>query len=436
MNILEILELIGSDTKKSHKLAVVKQHQNNQQFQLVLKLALDPYINFYVKKIPDHKPTGTQTLDWALAELARLSSREFTGNAAIEHLRSILNGVSADDAVVVSRIIGKDLRCGMAEATVNAVFGDFIPTYPCLLASPYDDKNIKKIRFPAISQLKADGVRANAVIENGLVSLYGRSGRYFDLLSALNTDLHRLVDLLPEKNVVLDGELVVVDKNGQLLDRKTGNGIINKANKGTISMAEAKHVRFQLWDVIPLEDFRRRRGTQPYHQRFSTLKAAVEALGSNAGISLIPTRIVENIDEAIAHFDEMISSGCEGVILKNQDSIWEDTRSRDLVKMKAEKSADLEIIGYNPGTGQYLGQVGSLITASSDRRVVASISGFSQKLRREITENINNLIGTIAEVMYNERISSKGSDVDSLFLPRFSELRTDKTVADHSSVIK
>lgn len=436
MSILQILDLMASDTKRSHKIAVLEQQKTNALLYKVLFMALNPYVNFYIKKIPPYKPTGSQSLEWALSELYRLSIREFTGNAAIKHLSDILNSVSNDDAVVISRIIGKDLRCGVAEATVNTVVEGFIPTYPCLLASPYSQDTVKNIKFPAYSQLKADGVRANAVVENGLITIFGRSGRYFDVLGFLNQDLLELSKHVPYKNFVLDGELVVVDDSGKLLNRKTGNGIISKANKGTITAAEAKKIHFQIWDIIPREDFLNRTSSIPYSQRFTILESAITNLQASSKLSLIPSRIVNNIDEVNDHFNEMIASGLEGVIVKNLHSIWEDTRSRDLIKMKSEKTADLEIIGYNPGTGQYEGQVGSLITASSDRKVVVSISGFSQKLRREITENINNLIGTITEVMYNERITSKTSDVDSLFLPRFGELRTDKTVADHSSVIK
>ena len=135
----------------------------------------------------------------------------------------------------------------------------------------------------------------------------------------------------------------------------------------------------------------------------------------------------------------MLDSGEEGVIVKNYSGIWRDTRSEDLIKMKAELDADLEVVGFNGGTGQFEGMVGSLICRSSDGKVEVSISGFSIELRQWITDNIDSLIGTIVTVMYNERISSKGNNragVDSLFLPRFKEFRTDKKIANSSLEIK
>lgn len=448
MSILQILEEIGSDTKRGHKLALIEQHKDNAQFKRVLTLALDPYVNFFIRKIPDYEPTGTNSLDWAMAELEKLSSRKLTGHAGIEHLSAVLSGVSADDATVISRIIGKDLRCGMADGVVNAVLTDFIPTYPCLLARPYDQKNIKNIVWPAFSQLKADGLRVNLQINGTAIAICGRSGRDIDLLGTMDESLIILGKQF-DGPVVIDGELVVVDENGKILSRKIGNGIINKAIKGTISEAEAKMVRAQIWDVIPLAEFKARKSKQQYKARFDQLTEAVTKampVGADATVSklrgltakywMIPSRIVNSLAEAEAHFQEMLIDGEEGTIIKNFAGLWEDSRSKHLVKMKAERDADLEIIGWNPGEGKFVGQVGSLICASSDRKVIVSISGFSDALRLQITRDIDQLIGTIVTVIYNERITSQQNVADSLFLPRFAEFRTDKTVANSSAEIK
>lgn len=435
-SILQILESIGADTKRSHKTALIEQHKNNTTFMQVLLLALSPYTNFYVRKIPTYTSTGGQPIGWALSELTKLSDRQLTGHAGIEHLRNILSSVSADDATVISRIIGKDLRCGMADGTVNSVVENFIPTYPCILARPYDAKNIKNIIFPAYSQLKADGLRANAIIENGKVLLCGRSGRDIDLYGAMDGDLFALAAQFPT-DVVFDGEFVVVDYSGKIVDRKTGNGIINKAIKGTISSEEASLIRFQIWDVIPLHEFKARKSVDTYKARFESLIFAIDAVPGAKCYWAIPYKTVGSITEAEEHFQEMLTAGNEGTILKNFKALWEDTRSKHLVKMKAELDCDLTIVGFKPGTGKFLGMVGSIECESRDGLVAVSISGFSDELRQWITDNQASLLGTIVEVKYNERIKSKSrTGVDSLFLPRFQEFRSDKTVANASSEIK
>ncbi len=280
--------------------------------------------------------------------------------------------------------------------------------------------------------------------------LCGRSGREIDLLGELDEALLELAAQF-DGHVVFDGEFVVVDANNKIIDRKTGNGIINKAIKNTIGIEDASRIRFQIWDVIPMDEFKAGKSSEMYEQRFYKLVNAINTIKATpahtaqtlkaGGLKYwaIPTRRVNNLSEAEDHFQEMLAAGQEGTIIKNYHGLWEDTRSKHLVKMKAEKTADLEIIGWNPGEGKFVGMVGSLICASSDRKVEASISGFSDDLRKEITRTINERIGTIVEVMYNERISSKAtnrSGVDSLFLPRFNMFRPDKTTANSTNEIK
>lgn len=448
MSILQILEDIGSDTKRGHKLALVEKHQGDPLFMQVVKLALDPYVNFFIRKIPDYTHTGGKTLNWGLTELNKLSSRELTGHAGIEHLRNILSNLDHDDAIVIERIIGKDLRCGIADGTVNAVIRNYIPEYPCLLCRPYDEKNIKNITYPAYSQLKADGLRANVMVAGSEVSSCGRSGRVIDLLGTLDVDMRLLKEQFGV-DMFFDGEFVVVDANEKIIDRKTGNGIINKAIKGTIGFEEASRIRFQIWDAFPLVEFEARKSKETYDKRFQKLMDAIYAIRADINYTAhvlkygalrfrpILFKVVNSLPEAVAHFEELLASGEEGTILKNFCGIWEDTRSKHLVKFKAEKDCDLEVVGWNPGEGKFEGMVGSLIMGSSDRLVEVAISGFSDDLRAEITRDINSWIGSICTVLYNEKISSKARiNVYSLFLPRFVERRYDKSIANSLKEIK
>jgi DNA ligase-1 len=267
--------------------------------------------------------------------------------------------------------------------------------------------------------------------------LCGRSGREIDLLGFLDVPMIHLAAKFPCP-VVFDGEFVVVDANERVIDRKTGNGIINKAIKGTISPEEAKMIRFQIWDVIPLAEFKEGKSVDNYKQRFESLiKAIDEDSQTWKPYWVIPYKTVGSLEEGVEHFELLLSQGHEGTILKNFCALWEDNRSKHLVKMKAEKDCDLEIIGFNPGEGKFVGMVGSIQMASSDRLVECNISGFSDDLRKEITDTQNELLGTIATIIYNERIKSKSrTGVDSLFLCRFAEFRTDKTVANSSKEIK
>ena len=437
MSIFNIIQELKNEPSKNAKIEILKREKNNELLKQVIVATYDPYTQYYIKKIPDYEPesgnlVGKLTLDDAVASLHRLSDRILTGQAAIDYMRDmLLSNLSADDAQVLERVVKRSLDCGMTESTANKVWPKLVPTYPCLLAKSVDEKTIQRMTWPAYSQLKADGMRINAFVVNGVVSLRGRSGKPVDLLGELDADILAL----GSDNVVYDGELVVEADDGSIMDRKKGNGILNKAIKGTISQADAAKVRIRVWDVIPYADFRNELCEIPYSERFEAVEAAVEAADAPK-VELIETIEVANVAEAQKHFKKMLKRGEEGTLLKSKDHAWEDKRSYGLLKFKAIKDADLRVVGWQEGTGKYAGMLGALICQSSDGKVEVSIgSGFTDEQRKEFTEEAT--IDKIVEILYNERISDKSRPgVDSLFLPRFVELREDKTEANSSKEIK
>lgn len=439
-----IFEQLAATPKRTEKLEILEANRNNEVLKAVFLAALDPYVAYNIRKIPKYTPqAGMNLLDMStfINTLSEFSTRQVTGNAAIERLANLLEQLPPEEAVIAERIIKKDLRCGIQESTVNKVWKNLVPTYPCLLGKPYDEKSIQRIEYPAYSQTKADGMRANALIHKrgeDVVEFRGRSGKIIDILGTLDEDLLRFAEF--QSAIIMDGELIVVDENGKTLPRKIGNGILNKAIKGTISEEEVSRVRFRVWDIIPHEDFLKKQYAVPYMARFRRLEHNMWVNGTER-VSLIPYCVVNSFEEAWEHYQDMIMAGEEGTMIKNFNHIWEDKRSPDLVKLKAEEECDLEVISWNPGTpGTKLeNKMGSLVCASSDRKVEVSISGFTDELRDEITEDIQNWMGVILTVKYNERIASKDknrADVDSLFLPRYEERRYDKSVADASKDIK
>ena len=428
----DIFEKLASDSGRNFKIDVLKQHKDNELLKQVIFLALDPFTQFYIRKIPAYKsnPNGT-TLENALNRLYPIRARMVTGNAAIDTLAGILTDLSPEDAKVVERIIQKDLKCGASEGTVNAVWPNFIHEYPCMLASAYDQKLIDKVKFPALAQLKLDGMRFNAIVRDDAVEFRSRNGK--DIQIADPTFALPFIEMAAGQNVVFDGELLAKGQDGEILDRKTGNGIINKAVKGTQSKAEGEMVCAILWDMIPFSAFEAGVDKTKYEQRFRMLASAVHHCSSDR-VDLVQTKTVNNIDEAREIFEEYLASGQEGIILKTNDMIWENKRSKHQIKFKGELECDLKVVDWIEGTGKNVGRLGALVLESSDGLVKVGLgTGFSDDDRNRITRNS---IGRIVAVKYNARITDKKSNVDSLFLPVFIEFRDDKDVADASKDIK
>jgi hypothetical protein len=403
-----------------------------------VRLALDPFTQFYQRKIPEYEFVGIDsehqtTLEVAIENLYYLSSREVTGNAAIAHLRAILSGLEPDDAKVIERIIDKSLDCGVQVSTANDVWPGLIKEYPCMLCSPFEQKLVDKIKFPAYAQMKMDGMRFNAIVREGKVEFRSRNGKQILLLGHLEKEFAALAG---DVDCVFDGELMVMTEGDhQFADRQTGNGILNKANKGTISEVEASLVHASVWDVIPYLYFTDGYCPVPYATRFSSLGDLVNGqLSKDKRIWLVSSEIVETYEKAQEIFNEYLSLGYEGIILKDGSGVWEDKRAKHQIKFKGELECDLKIVAVEEGTGKYAGMLGAIVCESGDGVVKVNVgSGFNDTHRKTLKEK--DLIGKIVAVKYNARIKNKQGD-ESLFLPIFVEVRDDKDEADNSKDIK
>ena len=433
MNINAFFNTLAANPSRNFKIEELEKHVDNETLREVIRLALCPFTQFYQRKIPAYTCDGTNAnIESILPALYDLSSRQVTGNAAIEYLRMLLSSLNPDDAKVLERIIDKSLDCGVQVSTANSVWSGLIKEYPVMLCSPFEEKLVNKIKFPAYVQLKMDGMRFNAIVRDGKCEFRSRNGKEIQLLGNLEQEF---IDLAGDVDCVFDGELLVMlPGDSQFTDRQTGNGILNKANKGTISADQAALVHATVWDVIPYVLFGDGYCGTPYSTRFSSLKTLVDKIPAKGKkIWLVSSDIVENIDQANAKFEEYLALGLEGIILKDGSGVWEDKRAKHQIKFKGELECDLKIVAIEEGTGKYAGMLGAIICESADGVVKVNVgSGFKDEQRKTLGKE---LVDKIVAVKYNCRIKNKAGE-ESLFLPIFVEIRDDKDVADSSKEIK
>jgi ATP-dependent DNA ligase len=382
-------------------------------------------VNFYIKKLPEPdaskgviQPPELIRLEHALQDLkSKLCSRLLSGHDARDHVAFLLGCLTKDDQEVLRRVIGRNLKCGVSEATVEKIWPDVTLSYPCMLVSPMNEKT--KFKFPCVVQTKMDGMRFNAHVVNGAVDFRSRAGKElaFDDLP-IEADFQKLPD------GVYDGELLVAN-----CDRKTGNGLLTKFQKGTGTLAAGRDIHAKVWDAIPLADFANGKCSTGYIERLRVLSGALKAVRVNT-IILVQTWLnITRLDDVQEIYKEQLAKGEEGVILKDPMGPWEDKRVKHQVKMKAELEADLRVVGVTPGTGKYQGKIGSLMVESGDGEVQCSVgTGLSDEERSMAFSEFEN---KIVAVKYNAVITDKKTGHKSLFLPVFVEIREDKTVADN-----
>ena len=182
-DVYDILQDLASNNSRNYKIQVLQDNYNNNVLKTVIFNALDPFTQYYIKKIPEYEAKGTGCLMEAMRELFLLSNRDKTGNAGIEHLTQILTNLSPTNAKVIELIIAKDLKCGVSTSTVNKVWTDLIKEYPVMLCSKFEQRLIDKMEWPAYVQMKMDGMRFNAIVRDGKVEYRSRNGKELNLFA-------------------------------------------------------------------------------------------------------------------------------------------------------------------------------------------------------------------------------------------------------------
>jgi DNA ligase-1 len=436
MTVLEILNQIAATPKKTEKEAILASHVENPVLSKVFYLAYQPTINFYTKRIPAFATNtgatvfddGPMSLEEALDSILKvLAGRKLTGSAASSHLSSLLSQVSPDDAEVLSRVVLRDLRIDAGANTANKVWKGLVLDVPYMRCSLPKEVDLKA--FPWVtglySQLKSDGSFTNVnVYGDGDVEYMTRNGNIYpgEDFADVTVSFQRA----PAVGFQYHGELTVY-KDGELLERAEGNGVLNKIQQGKSKLPAGYTIRFTAWDMIPIEEAKPK---SKYEVPYAVRLAQLEGLGLSGAVEVVETRVVHTIREAYEHYQEQLALGLEGTILKDPSGFWEDTTSRKQVKFKLDVTVELECVGFNPGKGKNAKTFGSAILRSSDGLLTVNCSGFKDKDRQYISDNREDFLNTIWAVTANAMTKVRKDGTRSLFLPRYVEQRNDKQDAD------
>lgn len=428
---------LASTSSRNEKERILREMPEEcvSDFMRIAKLTYNPRINFYVKDFQivencdesdDVFINVNGSLDEALDVLEHvIAKRKVTGNAALSLITNTIKQLDSLSADIFTRVLNRDLECGASAKTFNKVWPGLIPDHPYMRCSGFDEKVLSKLTFPCYSQVKMDGLYVDIVVtEDKEVNCYTRSGQ--DVTHYLrDEDIDALSSNYP--NLVFQGEALVLGDDGEILDRKTGNGILNSDD------VDPQKIIFVIWDCVYYDKWSTEKAVDktPYHVRL----AHVENIVNNFSLSFHPilTKTCYTTQDIIDHFKDVRLKGQEGTIIKSENGFWKSGTSKDQVKCKVVFDCDLKVVGYKLGTGKYENKLGALLCESSDGKVCVSVGGgYKDEERETLLENIDDVIGKIAVVRANDLVNDVNDKEGaySLFLPRFVEIRSDKTEAD------
>jgi DNA ligase-1 len=179
-----------------------------------------------------------------------------------------------------------------------------------------------------------------------------------------------------------------------------------------------------------LDHFQEGHCNLPQHKRIEWLEKSKEQLLKTSCLRIMPGLDV-NLDTAEGHdimnrfAQDAVAQGFEGIMIKSVDAPYECKRSDSWMKWKPTITVDLNIVGFEEGTGRNAGRLGAIICEGddNDRRICVNVgSGFSDAVRDEYWANRNQLLGHLVEVQA-DAVTQNQDGSYSLRFPRFVRFR-------------
>ncbi len=264
-----------------------------------------------------------------------------------------------------------------------------------MLAKKYTEyKN--KIEFPVLVEEKIDGARLIAM-KNGL---FTRNGKEY----VSCPHIHKLFKPLFKKhpNYVIDGEIYSHNVPFEKI-----MSVVRKSKPTIQDLEEAeKIVKIYIFDGVTDD------ADLGFEKRFKLIKQEItKIIGKSKYIKFIEPIKVNSHKEIEDYHNKFVKQGYEGLILRVPSSVYENKRSKALLKYKHFLDTEFEIIDVIEGIGNRSGMAGNLVLEMKNgKEFSASIRG-GEEYYKYLLKNKNKFIGKLATIRYQELSSDE--------IPRF-----------------
>jgi DNA ligase 1 len=416
-----IMNQIESQSAKTTKEQILKQHEGDTDFREALEFLLNPYI-----------VTGISTKKINRDVFINPETTPLTFKGVIKYLKDNNSGRDVDIAVVqkfvaslgdenletfVKKFVTKTLKLGISEKTVNKVYGKgTIPTFAVMLAESYE-KKADKVKGKFYITQKLDGNRCIAMKENGKVKFFTRKGQEIDGMFELAEAFASYPD-----NQVYDGELLLINTENLPSDE-----LFRKTQKVVRKDGEKTGLLFYMFDTLPVKEFKDGKSKKTYEQRRNT----VDTFSDSELIRILPVLYAGDDVNMIAVLSKFAEEkGWEGLMVNLASGLYQCKRVVDLLKVKKMKTADLLCVSIEKAIdGQFEGIL-ARINVEYKGSLVGVGSGFTIEERERFTANPDEIIGKIIEVQFFEESFDEKTKQPSLRFPVFKGIRHDKGIDD------
>lgn len=301
-----------------------------------------------------------------------------------------------------------------------------VPMFAQLGDQPFDDPDW-------LYEIKWDGYRAIAEVVNGSVSLYSRNGLSFNLLyPAIVEELEKFKD-----DVILDGEIVVLDKN----NRPSFQKLQQYGDHPDVALVYYVFdcLSYQGKDLKSLPLLERKKIAEKVLKKKEVVRYSDHVNGKGK-----------------AFFEKIVAMDMEGMIAKRAASLYHPgKRTGDWMKIKHHHTQEAIIAGFTAPCGSR-SHLGALLLAIRDGRKLKYIghtgTGFTERILKELYQKlkplevkaspfdekipVNGVVTWVKPVLVCEIKFAELTEEGILRQPVFMGLRIDKTAkeANHLDV--
>ena len=420
IEVKEIIKQLESTSSSNEKIKIMKKNKDNELFKKVLIYTYDKNLKFKVSKKSIKPRDGKSKWNDLFEMLDELSQSNINNDLKINVNRFL--GSIEDEEIrdLVIKILLKDLKCNISVKSINKAIQGLIFDFQVMKASAYNDKTkegfIKKARKQGyIMSIKRNGERGEVIKENGKIIIKSRQNKlYEDLI-----DLEKAFKDMPD-NTFYEGELLAFNPNGE--EWKTSEDQFKLTNKILHTDGEKHGIYIELFDMIPLEDFKNG-------------ESKIKAKDRRKNID----KLVDKVDNELIHKAETIYQGTntdliqekleevsdcskhEGLMIILNDSIYESKRVNYHLKVKLWQSMDLKVIDLKESI-ERPNTLGSLVVDFKGSE--QGVSGISDSLKELWWNNPKEIIGKVIEVKYKAVTKDKEGN-ESLQFCTFVRVRED-----------
>jgi len=417
--ISDFVEASNATNSNSDKLEVLKTYTQYESVCKALNYTYDTYKQYGVTSANCKKNSDLMghpnTYGSIFTLLDDLNNRVCTGHTAIANVNRFVheNYIYKD---LIFNIIDRNLKTRSTASMINKVKPGLIPTFDVALAKAFDEKTQKKVIWEDrwFVSRKLDGVRCLTVIDaNGEPKFFSRQGKEFLTLDNLKTD----IKALGLKNTVLDGEVCILDENGN----EDFAGIIKEIKRKDHTIATPFYWMF---DMLDMQDFNSKTSEVTFGQRIADLNA----LFNTSKLKLYSPLLIGVLEQKIGNdqvFSEMMAEskagGWEGLMLR-KDSTYKGKRSNEILKVKQMFDEEYIVVDLENDVHRVIvdgAEVEELmlknVIIEHKGNQVRVGSGFSHEQRRHYFENPNEILGKQITVQYFEESQSKSGEYSLRF---------------------